>query len=101
MYKTSQFSKAILSFDEAINLSDQPNPLFYYRRALCFHISDELGKGLEDYNKTIVLDPGNTEAYYNRAIIKKELNDSEGACNDYRSAIQLGLNISNKTLCEN
>ncbi len=44
---------------------------------------------MADYNKAIELDPQNSDAYNNRGIAKKDLNDYAGAIADYNKAIEL------------
>ena len=42
-----------------------------------------LNEALENYNKAIEVNPENHIAYYNRATIKIDLGDLEGAKNDF------------------
>ena len=42
-----------------------------------------LNEALENYNKAIEVNPENHIAYYNRATIKIDLGDFEGAKNDF------------------
>ena len=51
-------------------------------------------KAIELYTKAISLFPNITEAYNNRGILKKELNDKEGAMRDYNKAIELNQDNS-------
>ena len=44
-----------------------------------------LNEALENYNKAIEVNPENHIAYYNRATIKIDLGDFEGAKNDFFS----------------
>lgn len=44
---------------------------------------------LEDYDKSIVLDPGNPTAYNNRGVTRNSLKDYRGALADYNKAIEL------------
>ena len=44
-----------------------------------------LNEALENYNKAIEVNPENHIAYYNRATIKIDLGDLEGAKNDFFS----------------
>ena len=41
----------------------------------------------------------NKEVYYNRALVKKALNDHQGACKDYEKAKKLGLELTDKAIC--
>jgi Flp pilus assembly protein TadD len=45
---------------------------------------------LQDYNKAIELNPDDHTSYYNRGFAKLELGDTDGACFDWRKAIELG-----------
>ena len=44
---------------------------------------------LEDYNKAIILNPNNKNAYNNRGVCKFDMGDVVGALEDYNMAIVL------------
>ena len=51
-------------------------------------------EALQDFNKSIKLNPNISEAYNNRGIIKSKLNKYEEAIDDYNEAIKLNPNFS-------
>lgn len=44
---------------------------------------------IADFTKFIEIDPNNAEAYNNRGIAKRNINDYEGALLDYNKAIEI------------
>ncbi len=46
---------------------------------------------ISDYNKAIELNPNYADAYNNRSIAKESIGDLNGACEDARKAISLGI----------
>jgi len=63
--------------------------MIYYNRACAKEkLGDHLG-AIQDYNKTIELDPKDEAAYSNRALIKQDLGDFTGAIKDFDKAIKL------------
>lgn len=49
---------------------------------------------LEDYDRVIALNPGNSYAYYNRGNIKNRMRDFDGAIRDYTIATALNPNFA-------
>jgi len=53
-----------------------------------------LKEALENFNKAIESNPNNHVAYFNRATIKIDLGDIDGARNDFFSFDRLRINLS-------
>ena len=58
---------------------------------------DENWKAIEDFNKTIELDPQDAAAYYNRGVTYGNLGEYQKAIDDYYQAGTLYLKQNNKT----
>ena len=89
-YKNKHFQTAISYFKKAIII--RPSSGSYMMIALCYDQQNNFSSAISYYNKSIELDPKNSEAYYNRAIVKFKLNDRYGACKDLSIAGELGVN---------
>jgi tetratricopeptide (TPR) repeat protein len=67
----------------------------YSMRAYLYEQVQEFRKSLVDYNQAILLNPKDSNAYNNRANLKKNrLNDIQGALADYNQAILLNPKFS-------
>jgi len=53
-----------------------------YNRANIFYSQNKLHEALSDYDKVLLINPSFSMAYYNRAIVKEDLGDREGANRD-------------------
>ena len=51
-------------------------------------------KAMELYSKILEIEPNIAEVYNNRGILRKDLNDKEGALQDYNKAIELDPNYA-------
>jgi tetratricopeptide (TPR) repeat protein len=51
--------------------------------------NDNLLGALEDYNRSLALNPKSAEAYFRRGIVKEELFDNSGALADYNKAVSI------------
>lgn len=47
-------------------------------------------EAVKDYNKAIELNPNDVDAYNNRGILKYEIGNQSGACEDWSKAGELG-----------
>ena len=45
---------------------------------------------IEDYSQVIIINPKDSDAFFNRANVKTEVGDIQGACEDWRKAADLG-----------
>ena len=72
-----------------VNTTNQGPVFFHKSYDYCIKgtlMADEgkLEEALENFNKAIETDPNNHIAFYNRATIRIDLGDIEGARNDFR-----------------
>ena len=48
---------------------------------------------LYDFNRSIKLNPGSYNGFYNRALTHKKLNSIKKACRDLKKSIKLGKDV--------
>lgn len=53
---------------------------------------NDYGGAMDDFNKSIEINPNFSEAFFNRGILKKVMEDYQGALEDYNKAIELDEN---------
>ena len=56
---------------------------------------------IDDYTQVIKINPKDSDAFFNRASVKKESGDMKGACEDWRKAVDLGDEEAAKLLKKN
>lgn len=70
--------------------ADTNNPLGYYERAKAESSIKDNNAALKDYNQAIALSPSDNSSlgtYYDlRGLVKSDLNDKTGACDDFHKA---------------
>ena len=93
-YDLKDFLGSIADFTFAIENSAVENSDYFYRRAMSFHFLGHTQRALKDYNKAILLNPENAEAFYNRGIVKKIIGDEIGCDDDLKEAEALGFTLS-------
>jgi tetratricopeptide (TPR) repeat protein len=60
----------------------------YFERGKCYEKQGKYPEALEDFNKSLQLDPTNGGIYYERAVCKAQLGDFDGSLEDYSKAIE-------------
>lgn len=91
-----EFKSAIVTLTKSININ--PHYLSYDRRAYSKFMIDDYWGAIEDYNKTIELNPDHREAYYNRGLCKISLGRQESGCLDLSKAGELGYEMAYKAI---
>jgi tetratricopeptide (TPR) repeat protein len=77
----------------ALPPSTQLNATDYFVSGYDKNEKGDFRGALADYNQTISINPKYSEAYFNRAILKKnKLNDIQGALADYNQTISINPN---------
>jgi tetratricopeptide (TPR) repeat protein len=100
--KIGEFNAAIQDFTKAIEFNNKWEvsslSLAYYSRARAYHAikSDDQNEqnelllfALADWNKSIELNPNDSEAYYGRALVYDNLNDLEKAIIDFKKSYEM------------
>lgn len=83
------FAKSIEDYTKAIEL-DSLNPDLYNNRGLAYKNSGQLKKAIIDYSESIEINPDYSMGYYNRARVKGYMGNTDGACEDFKKAADLG-----------
>lgn len=87
--------EAIFNYNLSIYLNETYEA--FYNRAFCKQRLWDFSGAIEDYTKSILLNPNIGGSYYNRGRAKFEFKDYEGARSDYNTAIQLDENLKRLT----
>ncbi len=90
-----QPKRARADFDVYLE-SDSTNARVYLNRAGT-RFPDDLEGAVVDCNKSIVLDPGNKNAWFLRGLARYTLGEKEQACGDFTRAIELGFSVLRMT----
>lgn len=64
----------------------------YFVRGYAWAMLKEFNMSIDDFDQAILLDNTHVDAFYNRAVVRRELQDFAGACKDIDVATQLGYN---------
>ena len=84
------FKGALSDFD----IVSKGNPFFpaaYLIKADIYNFDlKDYDKALSAYNRGIVADPSDKDAFTSRGFLKKKMNDNKGACNDFKESVDLG-----------
>ncbi|MFH1297402.1 MAG: tetratricopeptide repeat protein [Bacteroidota bacterium] len=113
-YRAGNFAQAISDLTEAAKYC--PFDRFFMTYAYRANAREQMGDysgALKDYDKAISLKPAETEYYsawlitiYNRGVAKFNIKDMPGACQDWNTAAQMGLQDASmdaniRTNCKN
>ncbi len=83
--RINDFDGAIEDYSNAIAQNEKYAEA-YYRRAYVYIKVKEYEKALNDLDKAIIINPSFVAAYVNRGVVKKELGDKTGACEDWKKS---------------
>ena len=96
MYQ-SKYDEAIAIFTNAIDYNPENFEAYYYR-GNCLANQRKYRKAIDDFSKALDYNSKYAEAYANRGQMKFYLQDRTGACEDWKMAESLGMDImSDKT----
>ena len=93
-YENKNYNEAIKDFNASIELNSNYSNS-YMDRGTCYYILNKKELAMSDYNKAIEINYPTEKiyyAYFNRALIKKDYEDYNGAINDFTIVIQLNPN---------
>ena len=91
--------KAIEDINKALTI----DTVSYYFYSRGFYYSHEASKkywALSDYNKALEIDKNFGDAYYLRGLLKNELKDDKGGCEDMSKANKLNVKLAQEKLKE-
>ena len=80
---------------------DEQNADVYYFRGLAYNDLENYATAIEDFNKSIELNPNYGLAYSRRGSAKFNLNNKTGACADWNKAVELGYDKAQSLIDEN
>lgn len=84
-HHASQFEEAIKYFDKAIKYDDRNHEAYFWRGCAKYNIFQK-ESALEDYNKTLELNPEYLQAYFNIGLYYRSINDYDMACYYFKIA---------------
>ena len=84
-----RYEDALADFDSAIKI--QPFDYLYGNRANTYYVMGRYHKALRDYDMAILLNPGNPNSYYGRALTHRALGDFAATQQDRMKACDLGI----------
>ncbi len=77
--------------DFSIYLAEHPeDPEAYFNRGVAYSKSGSFDFALRDFNRTIDLEPKHEKAFFERAFVKKNLNDLIGYKSDLQTSYSNG-----------
>lgn len=86
---SSQFKEAIEQFDQSIRLDSQNHEAYFYRGCAKYNIFQK-EDAVNDYLKTIELNPEYLQAYFNLGLYYRSINDHDMACYYFKIAEDKG-----------
>ena len=64
------------------------------------NLKGDFDGAINDYSQVVNINPKDSDAFFIRAHVKKEIDDMKGACEDWKKATDLGDNDASKFLWE-
>ncbi len=86
---SSQFEEAIEQFDQSIRHDSQNHEAYFYRGCAKYNIFQK-EDAVNDYLKTIELNPEYLQAYFNLGLYYRSINDHDMACYYFKIAEDKG-----------
>jgi tetratricopeptide (TPR) repeat protein len=84
-----KLEEGIQDLSQGIRLNYWQDLALYERRAGAYAKKGEYEKAIDDYNQIILIDPKNSNAYFNRSAVYHQKGDSNRAIEDWLKGIQL------------
>ena len=81
----SQFEEAIEYFDKSIKYDNKNHEAYFYRGCAKYNIYQK-EDALDDYNKTLEINPNYLQAYFNIGLYYRSINDYDMACYYFKIA---------------
>jgi len=89
-FEDNDFRSARIDFESVIKF-DPDNSFAFNNLASIALKEKDYKKAMELSTKSILLNPKNGPAYYNRGIASQMLRDENGCCLDWKKALKLGV----------
>lgn len=86
---SSQFEEAIEQFDQSIKHNSKNHEAYFYRGCAKYNIFQK-EDAVNDYLKTIELNPEYLQAYFNLGLYYRSINDHDMACYYFKIAEDKG-----------
>lgn len=86
---TSQFEESIEQFDQAIKYDKNNHEAYFYRGCAKYNIFQK-DDAINDYLKTIEINPEYLQAYFNLGLYYRSINDHDMACYYFKIAEEKG-----------
>jgi tetratricopeptide (TPR) repeat protein len=99
LYSKGQYDKAIEKYNQALKLFQAD--YVYFNRGNSYYAKKDFANAKQDYDKTIQLNNRYAEAYYQRALLKKDTGENT-FCDDFKKAAKLeldGAEAASKKYC--
>ncbi len=91
-----RLEKGIQDLSQGIRMNYWQDLTLYERRAGAYAKKGEYEKAIDDYNQIILIDPKNSNAYFNRSAVYAEKGESERAMDDWMKGPDLWLHSKYK-----
>lgn len=88
--KLKGYDQAIFDFDRTINLDSLSHPKAYSNSALAYYHTARYDQAIVYYNIAIDMMPEMADLRYLRGLAYKKFGDSDNACVDFKSALDMG-----------
>jgi len=88
-YSNKDYETAIECFDKALENMSVPSPYIYYYRGNANYWVKNIQRAIQDYDKSIQINPQFAEAYFNRGATYSDLGDYQSAIQDFDKVIQI------------
>ena len=106
-FNSGNYEKALVAYTVAINNSETSEVKIdlakcHFNRGNAYLALKKYKNAIADYHVTIKSSPSFAEAYHNRAVAKKNLDNVSDSCSDFHAAKYFGSKMSDKYLedCE-
>lgn len=101
LQNAKRYGEALADYNRAIALADPDTELlylYYFNRGNTLLKLREYKSARADYDKALGINPYHQASYANRAMIRYNLKDVDGACEDWQQAQELGYQAAEKYL---
>jgi curved DNA-binding protein CbpA len=96
-YRLYKYRHAIRDYRQVLVLNSEFEEA-YFGKAICHQYLGELKQSIIDFNKVIEFEPKSGRAYYYRGYSLLGMNDTTGACTDWKRGMKLGFYASEDAL---